>query len=183
MNKITPFILSLTLALLVLSGCGNSGNNADNGAGNGSAAATEAPDAVTTASVVDNNEAFKQAISKEGTWIAATLNDLTFTEDLVVEGEFINKEKPARKIALYTQDAEHNITASFRLTAPKMTIRSENTQLQGGIFAGDIYVEADGFTVMNATVQGNVYFANEQYQSTFNSADQGIVTGVTEVRK
>lgn len=188
--------LALTLALLP--GCGgnnaqnnggtnarnNAGNSADNGAaGNaGGTNAGETTDAVTTASIVDNGEAFKKAISKEGTWIAATLNDLTFEEELVMEGEFIHRDEHARKIALYTQDADHNITNSFTLTAPKLTVRSQNARIQGGTFVGDIYVEADGFQIVNGTVEGNVYFANDQYMSTFSAADQGTVTGVTEVR-
>ncbi|OMC76659.1 hypothetical protein BK125_16465 [Paenibacillus odorifer] len=197
MRKIASVAAIFAFVLMV--GCGNATNNANN------ATATSTPentnnagttnntgtannqnnttDAVTSASVVDNEEAFKRAISPEGTWIAATLKDLTFTEDLVVDGEFMNKEEPARKIALYTQDADHNITNSFKLTAPKLTIKSKNARIQGGTFIGDVYVEADGFTLVNATVEGNVYFANDQYKSTFNSSDQGKVTGVTEVKK
>jgi hypothetical protein len=178
--------LAAVFALTLLVGCGNSNNNNaanTNTSANGNTNVTETTDAVTSASVVNNGEDFKKAISKDGTWIAATLNDLTFTDALVVEGQFINKEEPARKIALYTQDAEHNITNSFTLTAPKLTIKSENARIQGGTFVGDVYVEADGFSVVNATIQGNVYFANEQYQSTFDSSDQGIVSGVTEVKK
>jgi hypothetical protein len=197
MRKIAS--VAAVFAIVLMVGCGNATNNANN------ATATSTPentnnagttnntgtannqnnttDAVTSASVVDNEEAFKRAISPEGTWIAATLKDLTFTEDLVVDGEFMNKEEPARKIALYTQDADHNITNSFKLTAPKLTIKSKNARIQGGTFIGDVYVEADGFTLVNATVEGNVYFANDQYKSTFNSSDQGKVTGVTEVKK
>ncbi|MEK4059678.1 MULTISPECIES: hypothetical protein [Paenibacillus] len=178
--------LAAVFALTLLVGCGNSNNNNaanPDASANGNTNVTETTDAVTSASVVNNGEDFKKAISKDGTWIAATLNDLTFTEDLVVDGQFINKEEPARKIALYTQDAEHNITNSFILTAPKITIKSENARIQGGTFVGDVYVEADGFSVVNATIKGNVYFANDQYQSTFDSSDQGIVSGVTEVKK
>ncbi|OMD69954.1 hypothetical protein BSK48_16660 [Paenibacillus odorifer] len=197
MRKIAS--VAAVFAFVLMVGCGNATNNANN------ATATSTPentnnagttnntgtannqnnttDAVTSASVVDNEEAFKRAISPEGTWIAATLKDLTFTEDLVVDGEFMNKEEPARKIALYTQDADHNITNSFKLTAPKLTIKSKNARIQGGTFIGNVYVEADGFTLVNATVEGNVYFANDQYKSTFNSSDQGKVTGVTEVKK
>lgn len=186
MRKIAAFLTVFTLTLLI--GCGNN-NKADNTATNppaetgSNAAATQAPDAVTSASVVDNGEAFKKAISKDGTWIAATLKDLSFSEDLVVEGQFINKEQPARKIALYTQDADHNITNSFKLTAPKLTVRSENTRIQGGTFIGDVYVEADGFSVVNATIEGNVYFSDAKYQATYSAADQGKVTGVTEVKQ
>lgn len=188
--------LAAVLAFVLMVGCGNNNNNNTtpttttapentNNAGNtGNAGNTnETTDAVTTASIVDNEEAFKKAISAEGTWIAATLKDLTFNEELVLEGEFTNKDEPARKIALYTQDAEHNITASYTLTAPKLTIKSKNTRIQGGTFVGDVYVEAEGFKLVNATVEGNVYFANDKYQSTYDSSDQGKVTGVTEVRQ
>jgi hypothetical protein len=186
MRKLAALAAVFVLTLIV--GCGNS---ADNNAANtntsantgNTATATEAPDAVTSASVVNNGDDFKKAISKDGTWIAATLNDLTFTDELVVDGQFINKEEPARKIALYTQDADHNITNSFTLTAPKITIRSENARIQGGTFVGDVYVEADGFAVVNATIEGNVYFSDAKYQATYTAADQGKVTGVTEVKQ
>ncbi|MNC34481.1 hypothetical protein D3C76_225670 [compost metagenome] len=187
MKKLAALAAVFVLTLLV--GCGNAADNnttaatntpANNGTANN---ATPAPDAVTSASVVDNGEDFKKAISKEGTWIAATLKDLTFTEDLVVEGDFTNKGEPARKIALYTQDADHNITNSFTLTAPKITIKSENARIQGGTFVGDVYVQANGFSVVNATIEGNVYFSDEKYQATYNASDQGKVTGVTEVKK
>jgi len=199
------------LLLVVIVGCGNNnntngaasnsngantGNTAGNAAGNTTNGTTtgntttntngnadQPTDAVTSASVVDNEASFKKAISKEGTWIAATLRDLTFTEDLVLEGQFIHKDAPARKIALYTQDADHKITNSFTLTAPKITIRSENARIQGGTFVGDVYVEANGFQVVNAKIQGNVYFAKDEYQASYSASDQGTVTGVTEVQK
>ena len=173
MNKLALGAAAITLILMT--GCGNSAANVNT---NG----TEATDAVTTASIVDNEAAFKTAISKDGTWIAATLKNLTFSEELVVDGQFVNEGKPARKLALYTQDEDQSITDSFSLTAPKLIIKSENTQLEGGIFIGDVYVEADGFSVTSATVRGNVYFANKQYFSTFNLGDQGIVTGVAKVK-
>ncbi|MHA6530537.1 hypothetical protein [Paenibacillus sp. BAC0078] len=94
----------------------------------------------------------------------------------------LNKDAPARKIALYTQDADHNITNSFSLTAPRLTIRSENARIQGGTFVGDVYVEANGFAIVNATIEGNIYFADDKYQSTFDKSDKGIVTGVIEVK-
>ncbi|WP_339242951.1 hypothetical protein [Paenibacillus sp. FSL F4-0243] len=190
MRKIAS--VAAVFAIVLLVGCGNSTNNNANvpptatttpGNTNNAGNTNNTTDAVTSASVVDNEEAFKKAISADGTWIAATLKDLTFTEDLVLDGQFTNKDEPARKIALYTQDAEHNITNSYKLTAPKLTIKSKNARIQGGTFIGDVYVEADGFSLVNATVEGNVYFADAKYQSTFDTSDQGKVTGVTEVKK
>ncbi|MDF9840577.1 MULTISPECIES: hypothetical protein [unclassified Paenibacillus] len=180
MNKIT--FGTAVLALTLLMGCSDSGssNAVDNTAG--STNGTGTADAVTTASIVDNEAAFRHALSKEGTWIAAALRDLTFTDELVVDGQFVHNGGPARKIALYTQDKDQSITNSFTLTAPRLTVRSENTRLEGGIFIGDVYVEADGFTIISATVRGNIYFANKQYLSTFKLGDQGMVSGSTKVK-
>jgi len=69
------------------------------------------PEVVTTASIVDSEVAFEKAISSSGTWIIATIKDLTFDKDLVVDGEYKNGKKDdsgkdiiKRKIALYAQD-------------------------------------------------------------------------------
>ncbi|MBN2853186.1 MAG: hypothetical protein JXQ23_10680 [Clostridia bacterium] len=141
-----------------------------------------AVDGVTTASIVDNAAALIKAVSKDGAWIACTVNDVTVLEDLIVDGEFISKEKIARKIGPYTQDADHNITASFTITYPKMIVRSENTKLQGGIFVGDIYVEANGFTLSKATVKGNIYYSKQEYKDSSVTDEVSVVTGVSEVK-
>lgn len=139
-------------------------------------------DVVTTASIVDNADAMINALSANGTWIIATLNDITTDQELVAEGEFINKEKVARKLAPYTQDADHNITASFTITAPKLTVKSENFKLQGGTFVGDIFVEANGFQLSKAAVTGNVYFASEEYKASAVISDDSTVSGTMEVK-
>ncbi|MEQ6377188.1 polymer-forming cytoskeletal protein [Bacillaceae bacterium S4-13-56] len=141
-------------------------------------------DVVTTASIVDNADAFVSAVSESGTWIIATLNDLTFDEEVVVAGEFHDKGDAAndiyRKIAPYTQDEDHNITESFTLTMPQLTVKSENLNFQGGILKGDVYVEANGFQLHEtATIDGNLYFASEEAQA--SAAIDGQVTGSTEV--
>ena len=169
--------LGLVLVFVLLAACGK----------NNEPVAQEpvtdaAPDVVTTASIVNSEEAFLNAISKDGTWIIATLNDLTFDQDLVLEGEFTNRDVVARKIALYEQDADKNITASYKLTAPKLTVTSENARIQGGTFVGDVYVEANGFLLVDATVEGNIYFASEEFKASFDASENGEVTGVTEVK-
>ncbi|GAU77333.1 polymer-forming cytoskeletal protein [Fusibacter sp. 3D3] len=144
--------------------------------------AAEATDAVTTASIVTDGPALINALSAKGTWLAATLNNITLTEDLVVEGEFTNKDKIARKLAPYTQDADHNITGSFIIRAPKMIVKSENFKFQGGTFVGDIYVEANGFQLSTATVDGNVYYASQAIMDSAVLAEDAVVTGVKEVK-
>ena len=56
-----------------------------------------------------------KALSADGTWIVATLNDVTVDEELVVDGEFHDKNDQSqkdiyRKFAPYTQDKDHNVS-------------------------------------------------------------------------
>lgn len=154
------------------------------------ASVTNTPDAVTTASIVDTEEAFLKAISKDGTWIIAILKDLTINKDLLLEGEFKNgktdeagKDAIQRKIALYTQDENRNITNRFTLTAPKLTVTSPNASIQHGTFKGDLYVNVKDFQLVDATVDGNVYFNSEEAKSTFTMDSTSKVTGKQEVKK
>src|SRR6056297_428432 len=165
------------LSLFLLAACGGNGTDQNQ---------EEAADTVTTASIVSEEEEFRQAISEDGTWIIATLNDLTFEEELVVEGTFYNggdsENEVYRKIAPYTQDDERNITERFTITAPQMTINSPNTRFQAGIFEGDIIVEANGFELYDATVEGNIYFASEEYQESAEITEDSEVTGEMEIQ-
>lgn len=144
-------------------------------------------DAVTTASIVNNEAAFKKAISSSGTWIICTLNDLSVNEDLALEGEFHDKNDTTkdlkRKIGLYAQDADKNVTARYTLTAPKLTVKSPNARIQGGTFKGDVYVSAKNFELVDATVDGNVYFTTDDAKSTFKVDEKSKVTGKQELKK
>ncbi|GGM22124.1 hypothetical protein GCM10011351_04990 [Paraliobacillus quinghaiensis] len=140
-------------------------------------------DVVTGATEIlaEDEESLLNGISDDGAWIIIFEDDLATEEELVLTGGFKHRDEPARKLALYTQDEDRNITASFTLTAPQITIKNENTRIQGGTFAGDVYVEANGFSIPKATIDGNLYFASEEYQE---SADlsEGDVTGDIEVQ-
>jgi hypothetical protein len=188
--KIKALLLSLTLVTAVIAGCTPKGGGTQTPQQNTqqqqqqqSNKNTASPDAVTTASIVRDEANFLKAVSKDGTWIIATLNDLTVSKDIVLEGQFKSKDVPARKIALYTQDDSKKVTNRFTLTAPKLIVRSENARIQSGTFIGDIYVEANGFQLVDAKVNGNIYFANDQYKSTYKADSTSSVTGVTEVKK
>jgi peptidoglycan hydrolase-like protein with peptidoglycan-binding domain len=144
-------------------------------------------DVVTTASLVDNAADFEKSIGKDGPWIISTLKDLTSTKNLVLEGDILNKKVPAvlqRKIALYTQDDAYNVTARFILTAPKLTILSPNARIQGGTFKGDVYVSVANFQLVDAVVDGNVYFTTQEAKDTFKFDAKSLVKGnkiLTEV--
>ena len=184
--KLKTIILVLVLIISVLSGC----NQANVPPVTTQAPQTTAPDTVTTASIVNTEAAFEKGISNTGTWIICTLKDLTFTKELVLDGEFKNgKQDDAgndviqRKIALYEQDAERKVTARYNLTAPKLTINSLNARIQSGTFKGDLYVSAKNFQLVDATVEGNVYFTTDDAKNTFKMDDKSKVTGKQELKK
>src|SRR5690606_36933364 len=111
---------------------------------------TENPDAVSSASLATDEASFKEKISAGGNWIVLTDKDLTFEEDLMVEGEF---DKRALAFAAYLPD---NKVDRFSVTTPSIVINSANTLLEYGIVKGDVYVQAEGFTTKDATIEGNL---------------------------
>jgi len=145
-------------------------------------AAEETADAVTTASIVTDADAFARGVSKEGTWIVAALNDIAVMGDLVVEGEFLKDGKPYRKLALYTQDENRKVTASFTLSADRLIVRSEHTRIQNGTFKGDIFVESKDFELTNSKVIGNIYFASEELMASFIKDETSSVSGTVGVK-
>ena len=196
--KKTLILFLIASLILAFAGCGGN-NNTDNNNGEGNNTTSEGAvndqksnenDAVTTASVVDNESAFKNAISNKGTWIIAALKDLTFDDDLVLDGSFTNGKKDdngndivQRKIALYTQDENRNVTNRFTLTAPTFTINSPMASIEHGTFAGDLYVSQDNFKLIDAKVDGNVYFTTDSAKSTFNMDETSSITGEQAVKK
>jgi peptidoglycan hydrolase-like protein with peptidoglycan-binding domain/YHS domain-containing protein len=152
-------------------------------------------DVVAAASLTDKEAVFEKSIGTAGKWIIATTKDLTFDHALVLDGHFTNGKnvKDAdgkdtgikaiqRKIALYTQDDKHNVTARFNLTAPKITILSFNASIQHGTFKGDIYVSAQNFSLVDMVVEGNVYFTNKGAKDTFKMDSSSYVRGKKELK-
>ena len=182
--RLKAILLALVLCIAVLAGCNQTNVPPTTTAG------TTSPDTVTTASIVNTEAAFEKAISNSGVWIICTLKDLTFDKELVLDGEFKNGKKDdagndviQRKIALYEQDEARNITARYKLSAPMLTIKSLNGSIQHGPFKGDLYVSAKNFELVDATVEGNVYFTTDEAKNTFKMDDKSKVTGVQEVKK
>jgi hypothetical protein len=212
--KFKALVLSLAVVATVFTGCAKKAAPAQSAqkatetkpATTAPAATAPKTDAVSTASVVDNNAAFEKALTKDGgKYCIATLKDLTFTKDLVVDGDHKTGKKDAngnlvkdaqgneavqRKVALYTQDDKKNVTARFTLTAPKITFNSNYGSLEHGTFKGDVYVAGKNFKLVNQKIEGNLYFLNEEAQKTFTIADKdtagypkSVVTGKTELKK
>ncbi|MFV0504593.1 MAG: polymer-forming cytoskeletal protein [Lachnospirales bacterium] len=144
-------------------------------------AVTEAPsDAVTSASIVNNAEALVASLAADGVWITCILNDIVVEEPFSVDGVFYNNEDKSsglyRKLALYSQDDEGNITDTYSITVPEMTVTTENFVIQEGTIVGNVIVEAEGFELKNATIDGNITFATAQMEDSAK-LEEGTITG------
>jgi len=93
------------------------------------------------------------------------------------------KDIVQRKVALYTQDENRNVTNRFTLTAPKLTIKSPEARIQSGTFVGDLYVESENFQLVDTKVDGNVYFTTQEAKDTFKMDEKSSVTGKQELKK
>ncbi len=176
-------LLMMVLVIGLLAACGGEDKDTSKEPETDTEADATEADATTGATqvIVQGEDDLLSGVSKDGAWIIIFEDDFSTDNELVLTGEFESKGEPARKLALYTQDEDRNIIDQFTLTAPKLTVQSENTRIQGGTFAGDVYVEANGFSIPDGTIDGNLYFASEEYQ---DSADLtgGEVTGSVEVQ-
>jgi len=191
-KKILSIIATLVLSLSILAGCGKADTDTTKDSKDTKTEDTkkdETTDVVTTPSIVSKEEDFDKAITKDGTWIIAILNDLTIDHDIALEGDFKNGKKDEqgnetyqRKLALYAQDANKKVTARYTLTAPKLAINSLNARIQSGTFKGDLYVASKNFELVDAKVDGNIYFVNEEAQSTFKMDEKSSVTGKKELK-
>ena len=130
---------------------------------------------------VNDEDTLLEGLSSDGAWIVIFEDDITTDEDLVMVEGFENKGETERKLALFAQDADRNVTETFTLTAPSITIQNENTRLQNGTFVGDVYVEANGFKLVGGTIDGDLIFASEELQESAEIDDDATVTGEIRV--
>jgi hypothetical protein len=134
--------------------------------------------------VIEGSGDVQPALGPDGAWIVIFEGDVTVDSQVVIDGEVYEEEgaeAPRRKLALYTQDADRNVTARFTLTVPELVVRHENTRIQAGTVAGDVYVEAEGFELRGATIDGNLYFASEAIRDSADLDDESTVTGETGI--
>lgn len=137
-----------------------------------------------TETTVTNAANLQEALGPNGPWIILFESDLSANEEIAVAGavwEDADAEEPRRKLALYAQDADRNVTARYTLSVPQLTVYHMNTRIQAGTVAGDVYVRANGFEVTSGgTIDGNLYFETEEYQNSAN-IDGATITGQTQV--
>ena len=171
-------LLLITASIGLLAGCeGAMNENANDTA--------EEADTTTGATqvVVNDEESLLEGLSSDGAWIVIFEEDITSEEDLVMVDGFENNDgHTERKLALYAQDADRNVTDTFTLTAPSITLENEGTRLYNGTFVGDVYVEADRFQLVGGTIEGDLIFSSEEFQESAE-LDEGTVTGEIRVEE
>ena len=119
----------------------------------------------------------EKALSADGNWIVAVTADMTFDNDVTVDGEFHDKGDDSadiyRKFALYSQDEDRNVTAEYTVTVPKLIVNSENFNIVHGVIKGDVEVNANGFVLNGAKVEGNVTFTSKEFQDSATLDEDG----------
>ena len=138
----------------------------------------------TSISIVSTLAEFKKAISNNGTCIIVIIKNITIDKDLTINGEYKNSEDILeRKVDLYRQNKDNNMVDRLCLTTPKLTINSPQTTIEHGIVKGNIYVSSKNFQLIDAKVEGNIYFTTNEAKSTFKMDTKSTVTGKYEYRK
>ena len=141
-----------------------------------------ATDATTGPSWVTDDKSLETAINES--WIVIVTKDLKTDKELVFKGGFENNNNEgSRLLTLYNQDENGVKSASYTLTAPKATFQQDGSKIKGGTFKGDVYVECNNFELVDATIDGNVYFKTQEAKDTFKMDDTSKVTGTMEVQK
>lgn len=150
---------------------------------------TTTVDAAAGASFANDEASFAKAVSEQGAWIIYTTGDLTISQAHTVKGTFKDGKKDAagndtiqRKIALYDQDADRNVTARYTLTIPELTIQSPKASIQHGTLKGDVIVDVDDFALIDAQIEGNLYFTKQEYKDSFTMDADSSVSGKNEVK-
>lgn len=182
-KKVLSFILVLMLGVFVFAGCASDASDQDTATPD----ETETPDVTAGASMAVDNDSFVKAISAEGSWIVLTEQDLTFVEDLIVEGVYIHtghdgSNATGRSLAFATANPDYSVDQRFTVTTPNFVINSPETFVEYGIIAGDVYVQAPGFNTYNARIEGNLYFATQALMDAYVQDDLTQISGSIEVK-
>ncbi len=191
MKKSQKFLLAFGLMIVftmpLLAGCGSnqtSTTTTENTTTTTTAAATTTTTVDTTASAsqVNDEATFVQKISSDNSDYMVIVNkDLTFTNDLIVKSG-VKSDTPNRSIAPAQEDADHNITARYTITVPNLVFSGLNEKVEYGIITGDVYVQADGFSLKDATINGNLYFATDALKNAFVQDATTTISGTIGVK-
>ena len=193
--KFKSLVIPLAMVTLLSVGCGRNKNNknettpnvtdsnkSETNKNNGTV------DIVTSPSRVTDEEKLMRAVNES--WIVILENDVTTSKEIVLNSGFkkADKDNPnkmvdtSRVVALYKTNENKEKIADYTLTVPKLTIKDENTKIEGGTIKGDLYIEAKEVKLEGTKIEGNVYFNNEEDKNTFHIDEGTKITGTMEIK-
>ena len=178
---------ALTLALLLTTslfvGCGKNNNSSTDMNDNKTKVESNSDnsDVLTSPSRATDVTSLEKALKES--WIVILESDVTTDKDVTLEGGFKKDEKEtSRVLAMYKSDENKNVVETYTLTTPKLIVKDQNAKIEGGTLKGDLYIEANGVTLENVKVDGNIYYSKEEYKDSFHMDDKSSVTGVQELK-
>jgi hypothetical protein len=146
-------------------------------------------DVTSSATFTDDSALFIKNASKNGKRVFGITKDMTLTKKLVIEGTFTEPDDKDpkklikdRSMALEARDKNNKPIANYTLIVPSIIISSPGQVVEGGIIKSNIYVKAQGFTLVRAKVVGNIYFANKAFQKSFTMDATSSVKGKQEIK-
>lgn len=189
--KFKSLILPFTIVALLFVGCGKSkdiNETTPNTTESNDSKNKENVDVVTSPSRVTDEEKLIRAVNES--WIIILENDVETSKEIVLNSGFKkpNKDNPnkmddtSRVVALYKTNENKEKIADYTLTVPKLTIKDENTKIEGGTIKGDLYIEAKEVNLEGTTIEGNVYFNNEEEKNSFHIDEGSKITGTMEIK-
>ena len=148
------------------------------------------PNSEKISSKVSDESQLVKALSEEGSLKILIQDNISTSENLEIKEELSKETKDnegnlnssVRELILYSEDDKGNITSTYKITAPKLTIKRANTLIKDGIFEGDIYIDSENCTLYKTKVEGNVYFNNNLAKDTFKLEEGATVTGEIKLK-
>jgi hypothetical protein len=149
----------------------------------------ESADAVTSPSRVNDEASLLNAL--DNSWIVILEKDIATTQELELEtgyqkdgeGDASKKVDTPRVLVLLKKDEKNEVTDTYTLETPKLTIKDEGAKIEGGTIKGDVYIEANNVNLQEAKIEGNVYFTSEEAKSSFTLDEGSNVSGNMEVQQ
>ncbi|MFV0439735.1 MAG: LysM peptidoglycan-binding domain-containing protein [Lachnospirales bacterium] len=156
----------------------------------GNLPATSTVDTLSSASLTVDGNTLVDALDEDGTWLVAAIGDTIVNQPINVDGTFHKKNDDTQDVYRKLTPSNHVYDAAgerdktkeefYILTAlDGMNVTSPNLNLVNGTFVGDIYVDAEGFTLSNMTVFGNIRFSSIEAQESSTFTNSNVIGTVT----
>ncbi|MDR2977075.1 MAG: hypothetical protein LBV19_07215 [Streptococcaceae bacterium] len=200
-SKVISLLAVSALSIGILTACSSTSDTKTSTSKSSSVASSSKTDVYTGATVAAKDfDSLQKGFAANGAWLGATNKDMDATgKTLTVEGVFLTnadtgEAQVARKLAIYNQNDNHQVTEQYTLTLDKIVVKSPDFYISNGTVKGNVEVLASGFHAQNgkktdgsvaqATIEGNLIFASQDLLDEYNKlADTAKVkvTGETKV--